>query len=293
MPGVAVEEIEQVLEGAIGNGDLGVFLLDAVRQEQAAVEVLDLAEQLLGLGGPLPLGFGEPFEEERLQELGVDSGPCPGAWIPPACRADRIWLPPSRNPGGFFWRKVNKHQAIQQYRGIPAPLPFVGDATDQFQESDVLILKVAEELLGDAFDVEGGLQPLGDINDADVTLGVEFGEVEDHLAELAEEQVAGLALEVEVIARDLLALLPLDPVPEALCSLSVHEDQKILVVKLDDLLVDAVRVSWRPGSSHRAPRPPVRRPRPARQRGGKRNAIPGHRCPEALCGQDGTNPALQ
>ena len=43
----------------------------------------------------------------------------------------------------------------------------------------------------------------------------------------------------EVVARDLLSLLPFGPVPETLCSLSVHEDQKILVVKLYNLLVDA------------------------------------------------------
>src|SRR5208337_3838086 len=53
--------------------DEPVFLLDPVRQEQAAVQVLDLAEELLGLGGSLPLWFGESLEEERLKELGVEA----------------------------------------------------------------------------------------------------------------------------------------------------------------------------------------------------------------------------
>ena len=109
----------------------------------------------------------------------------------------------------------------------------------ELQKRVVLVLKIAEELLGNVLDIEGGLEPPCHIDNADLTLGVEFGKVEDHLVELAEEKVAGLTLEVQVVARDLLTVLPLHPVPEALCSLSVHKDQEVLVVELGDFLVDA------------------------------------------------------
>jgi hypothetical protein len=118
-------------------------------------------------------------------------------------------------------------------------LPFITDTADQLQERDVLFLKIAEELLGDAFDVEGGLQPPCNFDNADVSFGVEIGKVEDHLVELAEEEVARLTFEIEVIARDLLTVLPLDPVPEALRSLSVDEYQEVLVMEFGDFFLNA------------------------------------------------------
>ena len=177
-------------------------------------------------------------------------------------------------PGRLLLQEINEHQTVEQHRGIPAPLPFVGDAADQLQKRDVLVLKIAEELLGDALDIEGRLKPPCHIDDADVSLGVEIGKVEHHLVELAEEEVAGLALEVKVIARDLLTVLPLDPVPEALRPLSVHEDQEVLVVELGDLFVDAGAGLGVRDRRRRVLRPPERRPRLTRRCGGRRIAIP-------------------
>ena len=238
VPGVAVEEVEQVLEGPIGDVDLRVFLLDLVRQEQAAVEVLDLAEQL---AWPRRIASPPAWRSPRRRAPGGTrsrSDPCPAVLDSVELVAQVVLVAAVEEPGRLLLQEVDEHQPVQQDRGVPAPLPFVGDAADQLQERDVLVLELAEELLGDPFDIEGGLQPPCDLDDADVALGVELAEVEDHLAELAEEQVAGLALEIEVIARELLTVLPLDPVPEALGSLAVDEDQQVLVVMLGDFLVD-------------------------------------------------------
>ena len=68
VPGVAGEQGEEVLECLVGHVELGIVLLDVVRQEQAAVEVLDRAESLSGLGRPLLFGLGEALEEQQLQE---------------------------------------------------------------------------------------------------------------------------------------------------------------------------------------------------------------------------------
>ena len=76
------------------------------------------------------------------------------------------------------------------------------------------------------------------LDDADISLGVEIGEVKYHLAELAEKKIARLAFEEQVVARKLLALLAFDPVPEALGSLAVHKDQQVLMVQLGDFLVN-------------------------------------------------------
>ena len=63
MPGVTVEEVEQILECAIGNSDLGVLLLDSVPEEQAAVEVLDLSEKPLCLADRFSFGLAKPSKK--------------------------------------------------------------------------------------------------------------------------------------------------------------------------------------------------------------------------------------
>ena len=214
----------------------------------------------LGLGGSFLLRLGEALEEERLEELGVEA-----VLASPSCFVQlvlQVDLVAAVEKPALLLQEVDEHQPVQQDRGVPAPLPFVADAPDQLQERDVLLLKLAEELLGDTLDVEGRLQPPGHFDDADVALGVEFGEVEDHLAELAEEQVAGLALDVEVVARDLLAVLPLDPVPEALGpSRGPRRSSRFSWWSLATSLWTLRRESSRPGSAIVVPRPRTRRPR--------------------------------
>ena len=59
----------------------------------------------------------------------------------------------------------------------------------------MLLLKLSVESLGDLFDVERFPQPPGHFDDVDVSLLVEqSAELENDLAEFAEEQIAGLAL---------------------------------------------------------------------------------------------------
>ena len=47
----------------------GVVLLDAVRQEQAAIEVFDFAEQGAGFFAAVVRRFGEALEKQRFQEV--------------------------------------------------------------------------------------------------------------------------------------------------------------------------------------------------------------------------------
>ena len=93
------------------------------------------------------------------------------------------------------------------------------------------------EALGDALDVECLLEAPSDFGDGYVTGFVQLAHIDDHGRELAEEEVAGLAAHVEVIARVGLPVLPLHPVPEALGALPVGEDEQVLVVQCSDFLV--------------------------------------------------------
>ena len=175
------------------------MLLDLVRQEQAAVEVLDLAEQLAGLLRSFFFRLGEALKEEGLEEFRVI------AVLAPRFRfgqlvAEVVLVAAVEKTGRLLLQEVDEHQAVQQDRGVPPPLPLVGDAANQLQEGDVLLLELAKELLGDLFDVQGRLQTLGHLDDADVPFGVEVGQVENHLAELAQEEVARLPLAIQVIA---------------------------------------------------------------------------------------------
>ena len=67
-------------------------------------------------------------------------------------------------------------------------------------------LEVVEEALRHHSDVECLAQLAGDLDDGNVARVVELAQREDHRRELADEEVAGLALEVEVGAH-LVALL--------------------------------------------------------------------------------------
>ncbi len=77
-PGVAGEEGEEIREDGVRDGDGGVGLrekgialdasFDAVGEEEAAVEIRDVAERDAGDGFALALGLGEALEKEIPQE---------------------------------------------------------------------------------------------------------------------------------------------------------------------------------------------------------------------------------
>src|SRR5437762_3331424 len=112
-------------------------------------------------------------------------------------------------------QEIHEHQAIEQDRRVPAALAIVADTLDELDEFQVQAGEVAVELLGHTFHVEGVSEPLGHLHDGDIAAVVQVTEVEYDLAELAQKKIAGLSLEVKVLAWVLLAVVPLDPVPEA------------------------------------------------------------------------------
>ena len=138
----------------------------------------------------------------------------------------------------FLLQEVDEHQAVQQHRGIPTSLPLVTDALNQFNEGKVLLLEVAVESFGDPLHIQSVSDASGDFDDAGVALFVEFADVENNLAKFAHKEVARLAFDVQVVSRIALAGLAFDPVPKALRSGRVEEDQNVFVVLGENLLMD-------------------------------------------------------
>ena len=74
VPAVLVEEVEELLEGLVGDVDVGVALFELVDFEEAAVEVGHLAEELLQVGVELALvrRLAQAVVEEPQQEVAVE-----------------------------------------------------------------------------------------------------------------------------------------------------------------------------------------------------------------------------
>ncbi len=130
----------------------------------------------------------------------------------------------------FPLQKVDEHQTIEQDRGVPAPLLFVRYALDKFDKSNVLAVEFLVKALGNTLDVEGVAEPPGDLHQGHVAGCVELADVENYATELAEEKVARLSLDVEMITREVFAILSLHPAPNALGTCRVQENQQVLVV---------------------------------------------------------------
>ncbi len=71
VPLVAVEEVEDRLERLIRDVDLAVLALDLVRVKQPAIEIGDVADQVVDVPGPR-LRPAESVVEEAHQEIAVE-----------------------------------------------------------------------------------------------------------------------------------------------------------------------------------------------------------------------------
>jgi len=139
----------------VGHIKARVPLFDLVWQEQPAVQVADVAQQLAGSGRPLRRRLGKPFEEEHRQEIleiavatfGFAGGQLVAQVIGVTAIEEELLL-----------QEVNEHESVKQDRGIPAPVVVVVDALDQVHERQLLALELAIELLRDPLDVKGLFQ---------------------------------------------------------------------------------------------------------------------------------------
>jgi len=205
-----------------------------VSKEQPAVQVFDCSQHLAGFGAALVFGPGESLEEEKLQKPFVEEV---GAPLPGGRELVLKAIHVAVVDEAFLLQKVDEHQAIQENGCIPLAITFGGDSRDQTDKGEVLGTKLFVELLCDTRDIERVTKALGYFYHRDVAGGIEFSDLKNESAEFSQEKVAGLIdLEI-VIAWIVPAIFSLHPIPEALGSLAVDEDEQVLVVEGGDFSV--------------------------------------------------------
>ena len=238
-PRVAAEEGEKILEDGVWDFDLGVGLgekrlaldagLDAMGQEQAAIEVGNVAEWDTGNGFSLAIGFGEALEEEIAEEVAEE------AVFPGFLGRGEFFrevgfvaiLGAGHIEEAFLLEKPDEHQSVQQDGGIPTAFAGIGDALNGVEQLGVLLLEVSEEGLGDDFDVEACADAAGGLGDGDVAIFIELREIDDEGGELGEEQVAGLTFEIMVAAGVGFRTIALHPEPDGATALGIDEDENV------------------------------------------------------------------
>ena len=208
-----------------------------VRQEQAAVEVADFSEQGANVVTAGGFWFSEAFKEQRVEEDRIEFIRAKFLAAEIELVSQVIDVPVVEEE--FFLEKPDEHEAVHQHGGIPAALVFVLDAENEFGELQALDVELAVKLFGDALDIKGFLQSARDFGEGDVALRVEFADVNDHRGEFADEQVAGLAPDIEMVARVRLAGLAFDPIPKTLRTRGVGEYEEVFVAVLRVILPHA------------------------------------------------------
>ncbi len=142
VPLVLVEEGEKFLEGGVGDlNSVAVFFLDAVRKEQAAVEVRHVAEQF---GDVRRAGFlGKPFEEKRNEEVAVKVFVFEVSASKFLAEIVRVIVKEV-----LFLNEVNEHQAGNHDGSIPLLEFAVGNACNGVEEGFLFFAEDVVEFFG-------------------------------------------------------------------------------------------------------------------------------------------------
>src|SRR6266404_1120935 len=108
----------------------------------------------------------------------------------------------------------------------------IRDTFDQVEKRETFVIVFAEEFLGHALYIESVLEALRDTHNRNVASLVKLAYIKDHRTKLAEKEIAGLTLNVQMLAGSKLTVFTLDPVPKTLRPLAVNENEKVFVMKL-------------------------------------------------------------
>ena len=150
-----------------------------MRKEQPAIEIGDVSQRDSANGLTLAAGLGEPLEEKVAENVREE--------------LIRVLLSRGREQvfevfaiavrvlryveEAFRLEKPDEHEAVQQDGSIPTALASIGDAFDLVEELVMLVLEVAEESLGDGFNVKRGTDTIGSLCDREIAVLIEFGDV--------------------------------------------------------------------------------------------------------------------
>ena len=212
MPAVAVEEVEDTLEGGVGDFDVRVVALQVVNVEQAAVEEGYLAQKLDEVGRALRFGLSESFVKQAQKEEAVELLKAAAAALllhHLQAVAEVVGVAVEE---ALLLDEVDEHHAVEHEGGVPVPVALGGDAVDEVSEGGQLGPEAFVEAPGDLLDVEGFVNTRRYVGDADPSSLI--FKIEGDVAETLEYRLPRLAcVEILLVTGKRPAALPLDPLP--------------------------------------------------------------------------------
>ncbi len=238
VPGVLIEEVEQLFEGLVGDVDIGVAFFKLMDLEKAAVEIGDLAEEFCQVGVELALigGFAKAVVEEAEQEVAVKRLKLVLALrladhLETVAQVVHIAVEKS-----LFLDEVHEHQAVEHEGRVPLEIGVALDALDELEKNRMLGLEAVVKLPGDFIHIESGASAAGDVHDGDLFLLIE---TDGNAVQALDERVAGLGDGKAVIAAcQGFARFTADPVPHLPARGLIGIDHKVFVDGFRDPLVD-------------------------------------------------------
>ena len=228
VPAVAVEEVEDALEGRVGDADVGVVSLQVVDVEQAAVEEGDPTDERGQIWGSLRLGLSEALVEQPQQEDAVELLEAPVAALVPHSVEAVAEVVEVAVKEALLLDEVDEHHAVEHEGGVPVAVALGGYAVDEVAEGGQLRPEAVVEAPGDLLHVQRGADAGCDIRNANAA-GL-FLQGEDDRLEALEEGFAALSrVELLLPAGGGLAGLPAWPtaIPCVVCGV-VNEDDQVL-----------------------------------------------------------------
>ena len=159
VPAVAIEEVEDPLEGGVGDGDVGVVALQVVNVEQAAVEKGDPAEEGSQIGRALSFRLPQTFVEQPQKEEAVELLEATAAAVLLHHLQAVAQVVDVLVEEALLLDEIDEHHAVEHEGGVPVAAALGGDALNELPEGCQLGPEPFVEVLGDLLHVQCGPDP--------------------------------------------------------------------------------------------------------------------------------------
>ena len=147
-----IKEIKKFLKCSVSNPNLfPVEFLELVSLKDTTVQVRHFSEQPLSFSVPFRVRFRKPLKEEGAEKIGIVSIITVDLALP-QFGLQVVCVVVQK---AFLLNKVDKHQAIQHHRSVPAFHLLVRNPFEKFEKPGVFRCKTLIKSLGHAFHVEG------------------------------------------------------------------------------------------------------------------------------------------
>ena len=159
MPAITVEEVEDPLEGGVGDADVRVVALQVVHVEKAAVEEGHFPEEGFKIGSALRFGLPEALVEQPQQEEAVELLEAPAAALLLHHFEAVAQVVDILVQEALLLNEVDEHHSVEHEGGVPVSVALGRDALDELPEVLQFFLEPFVEALGDPLYVQSGADP--------------------------------------------------------------------------------------------------------------------------------------